>query len=305
MNMPLELLLANLLHEGSMFEGDKFLFTIKQLFGKKVHNNPDATVLFEDLKIPLAVIATDIKHGRMVIYSSRTHPKMEVAEAVRQSMSVPFVFQPRDTSNRVADGRFVDGGLCSNFPLWLFTVGGQDYVIQLGNDEVRPKIGFVLQEGLDAKSAWNVQPSKFPPTGRHPKVDDMLVVRPILLEKLKALKLQSSAETFPELSVEQDLANLKLIKEISGVMGIDKEDSTRPIITKALMVNSTYFEVDVPLLGYHWLDFYVNEDEDDILAMWDRGWHATVDVLGTAPLTGVGQPLIVNANLQQSPFLIA
>jgi predicted acylesterase/phospholipase RssA len=305
MNVPVELLLANLLHEGSLFEGDKFLDTIKQLFGRKVHQNPDATVLFEDLQLPLAVIATDTKQGRMVIYSSKTHPKMEVAEAVRQSMSVPFVFQPRDTNRRIADGRFVDGGLCANFPLWLFTAGGQDYVTQCGNDEIRPKIGFVLQEGLDAKPIWNVQPSKFTPTGSPPRVDDMPVIRPILVEKLRALGLQSSDGTFSEPSVLQDLANLKLIKEISGVVGIDKEESTRTFITKAMMKDSAYFDIVIPLLGYHWLDFYVNQNEDDILAMWDRGWHATVDVLGTAPLTGVGQPLIANANLQQSPFLVA
>lgn len=60
-----------------------------------------------------------------------------------------------------------------------------------------------------------------------------------------------------------------------------------------------------PLLGYHWLDFHVNEDEDDVLAMWDRAWHAALDALGSTPLSGVGQPLIATASTQQSPFTVS
>ena len=66
----------------------------------------------------------------------------------------------------------------------------------------------------------------------------------------------------------------------------------------------TYFDVPLPLLGYHWLDFHVNEDEDDIFAMWDRGWHAAMDALGVGPSTGTGQALIANANAQQSPYKV-
>lgn len=298
-NMPVELLITNLLHEGSIFEGDAFLATLRELFGRKVHNNPSATVLFKDLKLPLALIAADTDQSRMVVYSSRTNANMEVVEAVRRSMSVPFVFQPRGPNKNI-----VDGGLCSNFPLWLFMAGGQNYVTQLGNDDTRPKVGFVLEESLAAKPVWNVQPPKFTPAGQPPKVDDMTVVRPILLEKLKALGIQPPGVSFPESAMNQHLVDLKLIEEISGVMGIDKETSTHEVITKGLMAGLTYFDVVLPLLGYHWLDFHVNEDEDDILAMWDRGWHAAMDALGVAPSTGTGQPLIANANAQQSPYRV-
>lgn len=309
-NMPVELLITNLLYEGSLFEGDFFLTTLKELFGRKVHNNANATVLFEDLKIPLAVIAADIDHGRMVVYSSKTSPKMEVAEAVRRSMSVPFVFQPRRDLAARGAGRlpqqiaatFVDGGLCSNFPLWLFSAGGQNKVAQVGNDDARAKVGFVLKENLAAKSAWNVKPPKFTPTGQPPKVDDMTVLKPVLIEKLRELDLSPPGGQFPEGSTENQLVDIALLKEISGCMGIDKEDSTREVITKGLMSGFTYFDVALPLLGYHWLDFYVNEDEDDVVAMWDRGWHAAVDALGNPPSTGAAQPLIANANTQQTPY---
>jgi predicted acylesterase/phospholipase RssA len=307
--MPAELLITNLLYEGSLFEGDFFLATLQALFGLKVHNNADAKVLFEDLKIPLAVIAADIDHGRMVVYSSKTSPRMEVAEAVRRSMSVPFVFQPRRDVGR-AQGRapaptlatLVDGGICSNFPVWLFSAGGQNLVAQVGNDDARAKVGFVLKENLAAKSAWNVKPPKFTPTGQPPKVDDMTVLKPVLIEKLNELNLLPPGTQFPENTTEQHLIDMALLKEISGCMGIDKEDSTRDVITKGLMSGFTYFDVVLPLLGYHWLDFYVNEDEDDVVAMWDRGWHAAIDALGSAPSTGALPPLIANANTQQTPY---
>jgi hypothetical protein len=49
----------------------------------------------------------------------------------------------------------------------------------------------------------------------------------------------------------------------------------------------------------------VNEDEADVLAMWDRGWHATMDVLGASPVAGTGPALVANASAQQSPYKAA
>lgn len=161
---------------------------------------------------------------------------------------------------------------------------------------------FLLQEGLAAKAAWNVKPPKFPTTGQPPKVDDMTVLKPVLLEKLRELNLSPPGRQFPEGSSEGHLTGMTLLKEISGCMGIDKEESTREVITKGLMAGFTYFDIALPLLGYHWLDFYVNEDEDDLTAMWDRSWHAAMDVLGNAPSTGPAQPLIANANAQRTPY---
>jgi NTE family protein len=39
-----------------------------------------------------------------------------VAEAVRLSMSIPFFFEP----GRLGDAVIVDGGILSNFPLWIY-----------------------------------------------------------------------------------------------------------------------------------------------------------------------------------------
>uniref|UniRef100_A0ACD5GVL9 Patatin-like phospholipase family protein n=1 Tax=Desertifilum tharense IPPAS B-1220 TaxID=1781255 RepID=A0ACD5GVL9_9CYAN len=44
--------------------------------------------------------------------------QMSVAEAVRLSMSIPLFFEP----GRLGDSWIVDGGILSNFPLWIYDV---------------------------------------------------------------------------------------------------------------------------------------------------------------------------------------
>ncbi|MDL2255295.1 patatin-like phospholipase family protein [Parabacteroides sp. OttesenSCG-928-K15] len=63
---------------------------------------------FEDLEIPLVVVATDLDHG--VSHEFRTGP---IVEAVTASCSVPIIFSPVEI-----DGiHYVDGGLFRNFPV--------------------------------------------------------------------------------------------------------------------------------------------------------------------------------------------
>lgn len=63
---------------------------------------------FEDLKIPLRTVATDIEYGESKIFS--TGP---LIQAVIASCSVPIVFKPVEVNNRY----YVDGGLFKNFPV--------------------------------------------------------------------------------------------------------------------------------------------------------------------------------------------
>ncbi|MEZ8051764.1 patatin-like phospholipase family protein [Vibrio atlanticus] len=69
----------------------------------------EGTVTFKDLKIPLHVIATDIRNKKQKVWSSNTTPDDSVAYAVRCSCTIPFFFQPVDL-------KYVDGGLVSNLP---------------------------------------------------------------------------------------------------------------------------------------------------------------------------------------------
>jgi NTE family protein len=77
---------------------------------------------------PLRVIASDLTdHSMLVLPQDATKlgvepDELSVAEAVRMSMSIPIFFDPVIQTNS-GDGRkhmIVDGGMLSNYPLWLF-----------------------------------------------------------------------------------------------------------------------------------------------------------------------------------------
>jgi len=64
-----------------------------------------------------------------------------IADAARMSMSIPYFFQPVELVNIESNlpGTVVDGGMLSNFPVWLFDVDDRD--------PVRPTFGFRLTGG--------------------------------------------------------------------------------------------------------------------------------------------------------------
>lgn len=63
---------------------------------------------FEELEIPLVVIATDFNSGEEVIFRSG-----DLLPALRASMSIPGVFEPVEYQGRV----LVDGGIVNNLPV--------------------------------------------------------------------------------------------------------------------------------------------------------------------------------------------
>jgi len=286
---PTMAMLTNLVYEGGIFEGEKFHATFSRLLGRKIHNNPNATVLFSQLPVPLAVIATNIDTGLMEIYSSARNPSMVVADAVRQSMSIPFFFQP-DGSR----GAFVDGGLCSNFPVWLFTGAGQSHWPGTSVDDTRLKIGFLLDETA-APPQTDQRPARFPVSGNPPAVDVGAALRPLLKEKLTELGYPGDvvdtdlSQWFGgTVNGQQILPEMEIVDQLWGVLRsvLGTEESTRRITTRALMDGMPYLEIAAPLLGYHALDFAVNEDRAKVRTMWDRAWREARLQLAKAKAVG-------------------
>lgn len=81
-------------------------------------------VLFSDLDPnvipPLRLIASDVERHVPVVFSREKTPDVPVARAIAASMAIPFFFRP---VQMVIDGEsrtLVDGGLVSNFPVWIF-----------------------------------------------------------------------------------------------------------------------------------------------------------------------------------------
>jgi NTE family protein len=106
----------------------------------------------------LRIIATDVTRREMLVlpealseYSLTADgpaiapSSFPVADAVRMSMSIPYFFQPVELFH-AATGRstIVDGGVISNFPVWIFDVADRD--------AQRPTFGFKLIGGKAADS---------------------------------------------------------------------------------------------------------------------------------------------------------
>ncbi len=74
----------------------------------------------------LRVIASDLTNGRMMVLpddllSYGINPnKFSVAHAVRMSCSIPYFFEPVHLKGKNGTSLVVDGGVLSNFPIWLF-----------------------------------------------------------------------------------------------------------------------------------------------------------------------------------------
>ena len=124
---PLSVLLQRGIYEGGFFrEWMRELLAAKgvRTFGQLT--DPDAIELKERYR--LKVIVSDVTHRRLLVLpddaaSLGIEPDdLEVAYAVRMSMSIPIFFEPVMHRNPRTglDHLIVDGGMLSNFPVWLF-----------------------------------------------------------------------------------------------------------------------------------------------------------------------------------------
>jgi NTE family protein len=84
---------------------------------------------FEELPIPLIVVATDLDHG-----TSRAFTSGDIVEPVRASCSIPVIFSPVEINGV----NYVDGGLFHNFPV-SFIREQCDFVIGVNVNTYVPK----------------------------------------------------------------------------------------------------------------------------------------------------------------------
>ncbi|MFM9978086.1 MAG: patatin-like phospholipase family protein [Sphingomonadaceae bacterium] len=94
--------------------------------------------------IPLKIVATDVESGTLEIFTALRTPDVVVAEAVAASIAIPLVFRPAAIPSYRA-GRFADGGLVSNLPIWSFTEEKLCLERERPGEPPIPMIGFTLE----------------------------------------------------------------------------------------------------------------------------------------------------------------
>lgn len=97
--------------KGGLVSGRKFERFLEKMLGRKS---------FDDCRIPLKIVATDLKGGQELILDQGS-----LTTAVRASSSVPLVFEPV----RIKGHLLIDGGLSNPVPVDLVKKMGADIII--------------------------------------------------------------------------------------------------------------------------------------------------------------------------------
>jgi len=117
---------------------------------------PTFAALSERTGIDLFVVAVDLSARHLAVFNGALTPETRVAEAVMASATIPFALEPRifhSAREKATQWRvFVDGGVASNFPTFVFRDEGFRRYSGL-DDRVddTPVVGFLLDEPLSAK----------------------------------------------------------------------------------------------------------------------------------------------------------
>ena len=171
--------IPNLLRKKGIYRGDNFYRMMqrfmhdKGLFTFGELKNPEAE---PKRRYKLRVFAADITRGTLVTWPDDAKlygldpDYLEIAWAVRTSMSIPFFFWPV----KMGGSYFVDGGLLSNFPIWQFDSNRAPrhptFGINLHEDGAgRPRkingnldfLQAIIQTGLEAHDKRFIKPGDY------------------------------------------------------------------------------------------------------------------------------------------------
>ncbi|MDE5412265.1 patatin-like phospholipase family protein [Alkalihalobacterium chitinilyticum] len=135
---------AQLYFNLGMYKGDALEQWIDEKLAKK------GIKTFADVpEGTLKIIASDLSRGQIVVLPDDLPAygiipeKFSIARAVRMSSSIPYFFEPVKVYNPSGKKSYiVDGGVLSNFPLWIF-------MKDINQKIVRPVLGFRLTPDLD------------------------------------------------------------------------------------------------------------------------------------------------------------
>lgn len=148
-NIPILSNTLNLLFKKGIYKGNYIENWVDEILSYKLKLTNKNKVTFGDLIIPeengfllsnkkykrkykLHIIATDISNGKMIILPEDiaeygiNPDDLQVSLAIRMSVSIPYFFQPVRLNNINTNKKsfVVDGGVLSNYPVWLFDVNG-------------------------------------------------------------------------------------------------------------------------------------------------------------------------------------
>lgn len=127
----------------------------------KLRRRVPAKITFKSLEgwptvVPLKIVATDVDEGTLELFDAENTPDVVVAEAVAASISIPIAFRPALIPS-YRPGRFADGGMVSNLPIWVFAEDKLAHERTYFQDPPVPTVGFRLDppNKPDKNAKWS------------------------------------------------------------------------------------------------------------------------------------------------------
>ena len=188
----------------------------------------DFKTLYAATGIELHVVAANLSLNRQIVFNRRKTPDCQVADAVLASSSTPFVFESAELviPALLSDGKthyfyqtVVDGGVWSNFPMFVFEDAGfQKWLSSAENGEKLAEptyddvIGFLLDENREEEVSLTHREARFlPPRKRYSPGTELLVPfendRAIPWEWVVGISREQQRSDDPSTAVEQTLGS--------------------------------------------------------------------------------------------------
>ncbi|MFQ5456429.1 MAG: patatin-like phospholipase family protein [Nitrospirota bacterium] len=157
------------IERGGLYAGDRFLEWMREKLDANGRNFGNTTLFgfYSATGNDLSLVASDTKGQEMLVLNHRTAPDCPVTLAVRMSMSIPFVWQEviwrpewglyrgKDISGHT----IVDGGVLSNFPIYLLTSRDDEVAALMGDTDpdAVPNLGLLIDETLPVEGSGNAE----------------------------------------------------------------------------------------------------------------------------------------------------
>lgn len=181
--------------------------SLQKVLNKYLHSEN-----FEELKIPLVVVASDLHSGELVVMGSGS-----VDKAVLASCSIPFIFVPEEYMGRI----LVDGGVVNPVPVKVAHDIGAELIIAVDLCELLPhtfptNLFEVLSRSAEIAFMWqNEACSRYSSVIIRPKTCDIGTFNDQKKIQLYEAGRKAAREKIPE--IQQKLAALDAINaDIDG-----------------------------------------------------------------------------------------
>lgn len=172
-----------------LIKGDKVLDVMRLL---------TKDITFEELEVPLAIVATDLENGELVVFREGS-----VAQAVRASISIPGVFKPYRYQERL----LVDGAVKNRLPVHVAREMGAERILAV---DVRRGLNLKINSAMDVllQSVEILQEEVF----RCYSLDADLLIQPDI-GHINSLQFDRAAEAI-QIGREAALAKCSEIKRL-------------------------------------------------------------------------------------------